>query len=600
MQTFEQLGLNNNVLKAIKDLGFETPSEIQQKAIPVLIGSNRDMVGLAQTGTGKTAAFGLPIAELTDFDSTDLQSIIICPTRELCNQITNDLKNFTKHIPNAKITAVYGGASIQGQLRELKQNPQVVVATPGRMLDFIKRKALKFENVNTVVLDEADEMLNMGFKEDIDAILDNTPEDKRVWLFSATMPPQVAAIASNYMEDPFEITVGKKNSGASSVSHFYCVVEPRNRFQALKRILDANPNIFGLVFTQTRMQSRDVAEDLMANGYNADALHGDLSQAQRDQVMARFRSRKLQILVATDVAARGIDVDSVTHVIHYSVPDEIENYNHRSGRTGRAGKTGVSIAIMTPRETRKLFDLKKYAGIEPELLKLPSGKQVVETQLNHMIDSMAGNVNAEEMPENIDYYLTKALIRFQDLSKEDIVKHFLVKELTPLMRYYQNAPDLNKSGEKSSRRRGDDDGAPRRRGKSSNDGSAEAGYQRLFINLGVLDKVDRGALLRFICDNSKLVGRKVGRIDLKREFSFVEVENDAADGIVESISGLDYKGRTIRMNHADRDKPSGGGSGKFSSRGGGDRESRPRRRDRGSSSKGDFNKRPSRKREQHR
>ncbi|MGY6560938.1 MAG: DEAD/DEAH box helicase [Luteibaculaceae bacterium] len=606
MQTFQELGLEKRILQAITDLGFETPSEIQQQAIPVLVASNRDFVGLAQTGTGKTAAFGLPLAELVDFNSKDLQAIVVCPTRELCNQITSDLKNFTKHFSDAKITAVYGGASISGQLRELKQNPQIVVATPGRMIDFIERKALKFENLKIVVLDEADEMLNMGFKEDIDTILETTPDSKRVWLFSATMPPQVAAIASNYMTDPFEITVGRKNSGAETVSHFYCLVEPRNRFLALKRILDAKPNIFGLVFTQTRQQSREVAEDLMANGYNADALHGDLSQAQRDQVMARFRSRKLQILVATDVAARGIDVDSISHVIHYSMPDEIENYNHRSGRTGRAGKTGESIVIMSPRETRKIFDLKKYAGITPELLRLPSGKDVVEIQLNHMLDTMLTGQDEENSPK-LDYFVTKALLRFEDVSKEDLIKAFIVKQLTPLLRFYENAPNLNreaetkgKSGRSRSEGEGEGFGTRRRRGESSGAGSntAEPGFQRFFINIGALDQVDRGGLLRFMCDNSKLVGRKVGKIDMKREFSFVEVQSEAAAGLVESISGINYKGREIRMNLADRDSGGGASSG-GGSRGpresfGGDRKPR---RDRGSSagSGSGFQKKPKRR-----
>jgi len=624
METFEQLGLSNDVLKAINDLGFVTPSEIQQKAIPVLVGSNRDFVGLAQTGTGKTAAFGLPLTEVVDFFEDALQAIIICPTRELCNQITEDLKSYTKYIHNAKVTAVYGGASIQGQLRDLKRKPQIVVATPGRMMDFINRGALNFDKLKVVTLDEADEMLNMGFKEDIDTILSTTPTEKRVWLFSATMPREVAAIAATYMTDPFELTVGKKNSGASTITHYYTVVDQRNRFEALKRILDANPDIFGLVFTQTRQQTRDVSEDLMSNGYNADALHGDLSQAQRDQVMARFRSRKLQVLVATDVAARGIDVDNITHVIHFSVPDEIENYNHRSGRTGRAGRTGISISIMTPRETNKLFALKKQAGIEPQLLEIPSGKEIVDIQLNHIFQGMTSEVVENE---NLNRFLPQAITYFESFSKEDLIKRLVAKEIAPLLDYYQNAPNLNRAGGKSERgqrnerndrggERGERSfGDSERRGRGND--AIEVGYDRLFINVGALDQVNRGGLLRFICDNSGLRGKKVGRIDMKREFSFVEVKSEDANALMSSVSGLELNGRVIRINHANKDNAEGGSStaprgernsssgsrggssfGRKSAGGSSSYGDRPRR-DRGGSERS-FGEKPFRKREQSR
>ncbi|MES2629110.1 MAG: DEAD/DEAH box helicase [Bacteroidota bacterium] len=568
MISFEELGLKPEVLNAVTDLGFTKPSEIQTKAIPMLVGGSRDFIGLAQTGTGKTAAFGLPLASLVDFSTKAIQALVICPTRELCLQITSDLENFTKYMPGKRITAIYGGASIDTQLRELKKGPQIVVATPGRLVDFLSRKALDFSLVRYAVLDEADEMLNMGFKEDLDDILNHTPTEKNTWLFSATMPREVAMISKNYMVDPVEVTVGGKNSSASTITHQYFMVHDNHKYMALKRILDFNPDIYGIIFCQTRTQTRDIADQLGRDGYDADALHGDLSQAQRDSVMRRFRERNLQILVATDVAARGIDVDDVTHVIQYSIPDEVENYTHRSGRTGRAGKEGVSMSLVSPRDTRKVPQLEKIIGKRIDLVKVPSGQDVCARQLMSLVDRVK---ETEVRESEIKPYLNDIFEAFGELSKEDLITKFVSAEFNKFLHYYKSAGDLNLAPRAKGDRpeRGDRPDRPARGegGSRFNDDD----YQRIFVNVGELDGLDKGFLLRFICDNTGVTSKAIGRIEIKREFSFVSIEKADVDRVMKGLTGADFDGREVRteLSHDGGGGGAKGGRGGYSGGGGG-------------------------------
>ena len=564
---FSKLGISDDVVNAVKELGFENPTPIQEQAIPVLLEGSNDFVGLAQTGTGKTAAFGLPLLELIDFKSNKPQALILCPTRELCLQIANDIRNFSKNTPNASVVAVYGGANIMQQLREIRNGVQVVVATPGRMLDIIGRKAIDFSNVKYVVLDEADEMLNMGFQEDINDILSTTPDDKKTWLFSATMPPEVRRIAKNYMDNPTELTMGTKNTGNVNIEHEYYIVKARDKYAALKRIVDYNPDIFGVVFCKTKMDTQDVAEHLIKDGYNADALHGDLSQQQRDKVMQRFRDRNMQLLIATDVAARGIDVNNVTHVINYALPDEIESYTHRSGRTGRAGKTGVSICIINAKETGKIRQIERIIGKQFTKAELPTGFDVCEKQLFGLVHRVH---NVEVNEEQIDKYMSRINDEFADLSKEEVIKKFASLEFNRFLEYYQNAPDLNLSADD----RGDR-GDRRERGERGERGGrgAEAGYARLFINVGSVDEFTRGDLLSFVCNNGRISGKAVGKIDLKGVFSFVEVESAVAETLLANFKDVQHNGREVRIEvsgDAPRSSRGGdrGGRGGF---GGGER-----------------------------
>lgn len=547
MTTFETLGLQEPILKGIQDLGFVAPTPIQEKAIPVLLGGDRDFVGLAQTGTGKTAAFGLPLLQQIDIKQRHPQGLILCPTRELCLQITNDLKNFSKHLGDVSIVAVYGGSSIVQQLRDLKRGVHIVVATPGRLLDIIDRKAVNFTNVRYVVLDEADEMLNMGFQEDINSILSNTPEEKTTWLFSATMPQEVRRIAQKYMSDPFELTVGNKNSGNVNIEHEYYVVRPREKYAALKRIVDFNPEIFGIIFTRTKIESQEIAESLIRDGYNADALHGDLTQQQRDKVMKRFREKSLQVLVATDVAARGIDVDNVTHVINYELPDDVENYTHRSGRTARAGKSGVSIAIISSRDIGKIRQIERVIGKKFVKAEVPDGFAVCEKQLFGLVHKVHNVVVNEEQ---IEPYLERIFEEFQSMTKEEIIKRFASLEFNQFLEYYQDAPDLNVKEERRTFEGGER--AARGNGK----------FTRLFINLGSVDDFTRGDMLRYLCDTSGVRGNKIGRIDLKGVYSFFEVENDVVDKFQETFKKADYNGRSVRIEMSqDGDRRRSGGPG---------------------------------------
>ncbi|KIO74957.1 DEAD/DEAH box helicase [Pedobacter lusitanus] len=562
MNPFKLLGISDDVVNAVKDLGFENPTPIQEQAIPVLLEGNNDFVGLAQTGTGKTAAFGLPLIELIDFKMNKPQALILCPTRELCLQIASDIKNYSKNTPGASVVAVYGGANIVQQLREIRNGVQVVVATPGRMLDIIGRKAIDFSNVKYVVLDEADEMLNMGFQEDINDILSTTPDDKKTWLFSATMPPEVRRIAKNYMDNPTELTMGTKNTGNVNIEHEYYVVRARDKYAALKRIVDFNPEIFAVVFCKTKMDTQDVAENLIKDGYNADALHGDLSQQQRDKVMQRFRDRNMQLLIATDVAARGIDVNNVTHVINYSLPDEIESYTHRSGRTGRAGKSGVSICIVNSKEIGKIRQIERIIGKQFTKAELPTGFDVCEKQLFSLVHKVH---NVEVNEAQIEQYIPRIMDEFAELSKEEVIKRFASLEFNRFLEYYKNAPDLNAAA--------DDRGE---RSDRSGRGARNSDYTRLFINVGSVDEFTRGDLLSFVCNNGKISGKNIGKIDLKGVYSFFEVENAIVDSLFSNFKDIQFNNRSVRIEKSG-DAPEGGerrgGGERRSYGGGGDRRS---------------------------
>jgi ATP-dependent RNA helicase DeaD len=527
MNSFENLGLSKAITEAISELGFENPTPIQEKAIPILLDGRSDFVGLAQTGTGKTAAYGLPLLELIEPEVRTPQALILSPTRELGIQIADDLKLFSKNILNLSVVNVYGGASIEEQIRKLRRGAHVIVATPGRLLDFIRRKAVNLSAVEYLILDEADEMLNMGFKEDIDSILSSTSEDKVTWLFSATMPPEVRRISKNYMTDPTEVTVGKANTTNKNIAHQYYLLNNRDRYNVLKRVVDFYPDIFGIIFCRTRKETQEVAELLMKDGYNADALHGDLTQVQRDRVMRNFKNRSLQLLVATDVAARGIDVDDLSHVIHYNLPDELEFYTHRSGRTARAGKTGISIALVTPREERKVKDLSRRLKTDFEQVKIPVGKDVCERQL---INFMHRIQDVEISEEEIAPFIEGINNELENLSREELIKRFVSLEFNRFWDYYKNADDLNLKS------------STQRRAKKEN--SAE---DRMFINIGKKDGIDVPRLLNLIHKQCGVRGKNVGRVDLKGVFSFFDVEKGFTDDIIKGFAGAVIGGRKIRI-----------------------------------------------------
>lgn len=590
MNPFLELGIRHDIVNAITELGFEKPSPIQEKAIPVLLTGNDDFVGLAQTGTGKTAAFGLPLLEQIDFSQKHPQALILCPTRELCLQIAKDIEKYAKYLDNARVVAVYGGANISDQLRQIRRGVQIVVATPGRMLDIINRNAIDFSNVSYVVLDEADEMLNMGFQEDINNILSETPEHKKTWLFSATMPKEVRRIAQNYMVDPVEMTVGTKNTGNANIEHQYYLIKARDKYAAFKRIVDYYPDIFGIVFCSTKIETQEIAESLIKDGYNADALHGDLSQQQRDKVMKRYRDRSLQLLVATDVAARGIDVNDVTHVINFSLPDEVENYTHRSGRTARAGKTGVSISLINVKEIGKIRRIEKIIGKPFEKKQVPQGAEVCEKQLLTIVDKLQ---NVQVNDEQITPYLPAIAESLQDLSKEEIIKRVASLEFNRFLEYYKNAPDLNIDARETGRQeRGRDrdrdfDRGGRRAGSN--------GYTRLFINLGAVDEFSRGDMLGYICNNTGISGKAIGKIDLKGVFTFFEVQDAEVEKVFQGFKAVDFNGRQVRVEVSGEDARSStrNGNGRARSYRNGDRysEGRGERRsgnDRGRSYNKDF------------
>ena len=533
MKLFEEMGLDDSLLKAVKDLGFETPTPVQEQVIPKILSDKVDLVGLAQTGTGKTAAFGLPLIQLADESKKEVQSLILCPTRELCVQITNDLKSFAKHKKGFNIIPVYGGASIETQIKSLKKGGQIIVGTPGRMLDLIKKKHVKIENIRWLVLDEADEMLNMGFKEDLDAILQKTPAVKQTLLFSATMPAEISRIAAKYMHEPHEISVGKKNTGTENVRHEYYVAQAKYRYEVLKRIADMNPKIYGIVFCRTRRETKDVADKLMKDGYNADALHGDLSQSQRDYVMGRFRQGQLQMLVATDVAARGLDVNNLTHVINYNLPDELEAYIHRSGRTGRAGKYGVSISIVHTRETNKIVRLEKMVGQSFKRKPVPGGKEICKKQLFTLIDKVE---KVELNEEQIAEFLPEINNKLSWLSREDLIKHFVSVEFNRFLSYYKDAADLNIHGEeeRSGKKKGRD------RGESQRGRRSQKEFSRFFVNLGKKNKLNTAKVIGLINDATHTRDIEIGKIEILKSFSFFEVDKAYEEGVLKAFSKKVY------------------------------------------------------------
>ena len=553
---FEDLGLSDEILSGISALGFDQPTPIQEKAIPMLLGGVNDLVALAQTGTGKTAAFGLPLLEAIDPNGNYPQALVLSPTRELCNQIADDFVAFSKFKKGVKVLSVYGGANIDQQIRQLKKGVNVVVATPGRLVDLIKRKKVDFSKIETVVLDEADEMLNMGFKDDLDMILQRTPETKTTWLFSATMAKDVERIAMNYMLDPEKITVGTKNEGAKNIDHKCYVVSPRDRYQALKRIVDCYPEIFGLIFCRTKRDTQDIADRLMAEGYNVDALHGDLSQNQRDRVMSKFRERKIQLLCATDVAARGIDVNDITHVINYELPDEVESYTHRSGRTARAGKQGESIVIITPRDKFKLKKIEQIMKNKFKMGEIPSGDVVCEAQLFSLIDQ----VKSTEIHDDFDKYREKVQEAFGEYSKEELIDKFLSKEFNRFVEYYNDSRDINaslkdggKGGRDRDRGRGRDrdrNGGKGKGGRRDRNRGESAGYKTLYVNVGREDRVNVGQLIDFVCTNADVRGRVLGRIRLQDKFSFVEVEDKDAAGVLKKLDKSSFEGKKLKVEYA--------------------------------------------------
>lgn len=539
---FSDIGLDKNIQKGIADLGFENPTPIQYEVIPFLLSEERDLIGLAQTGTGKTAAFGLPIIQQIETKSKQTAAIILCPTRELCLQITKDLESYAKYIKGLKITAVYGGANIQTQIKSLNSGSQIVVGTPGRVIDLIKRKKLKLGHIEFLALDEADEMLNMGFKEDLDTILAETPENKQTLLFSATMPKEVMRITKNYMLAPKTIEVASRNEGAKNVEHHFYMVNARDRYKALRRICDANPDIYGIVFCRTRRETKDVADKLMRDGYNADAIHGDLSQAQRDHVMGRFRKRNLQMLVATDVAARGIDIDNLTHIINYNLPDDLEVYVHRSGRTGRAGKSGVSIIIAHSRERRKLQAISKMLKKDLTQKQVPNGEEICAIQLLALIDKVVKtDVNTQ-----IEKYIPIIEEKLAHLDKEELLKHFVSTEFNRFLSFYKNAPDLNISA-KNKREDGRKKDVRKNDRKNKRTGHAEKGYSRFFINLGKIQNLETHNLIGLINEYTRKRNIPIGKIDILRKFSFFEVDSNYEKDVLKGLANAQWNGHAVTV-----------------------------------------------------
>jgi ATP-dependent RNA helicase DeaD len=550
MKSFDALGLSKELVEAIRQLGFESPTPIQEKAIPVLLQGNTDLVGLAQTGTGKTAAFGLPLLELVNKDNRSTQALVVAPTRELSVQITNDLERFSKDFKPLNIVTVYGGASISEQIKKVRRGAQIIVATPGRLIDLLSRKVVDLTHVQYVVLDEADEMLNMGFKEDIDEILATTPESKKVWLFSATMPREVRDIANNYMSNPQEIAMEGRQQGNENIDHQFATVDERDKYLALKRFVDYTPGIFGVIFCRTKIDTQKIAEHLIKDGYNADSLHGDLTQAQRDRVMKSFKNKTLQLLVATDVAARGIDVNNITHVVHMNMPDEMEFYTHRSGRTARAGKKGISLAIVSKKELGRIHQVEKSLKRKFTQVSIPTGDEVCQQKMLELVHRVR---EVEVNEEEIDSFLPEVYHELKDLSKEDIIKRFASIEFNRFLEYYRDARDLNKSEKKTSYF---DDGDGEDRSYSTGD--------RIFINIGKMDGLDKGSLLGLICDYGEVSKDKIGKIDLKGAYSFFEIEKDSTDQVMNGFQGVEVRGRKVRleMTGDKRERRSDDGGGK--------------------------------------
>ncbi|GAP71769.1 hypothetical protein SAMD00024442_18_9 [Candidatus Symbiothrix dinenymphae] len=578
MKTFEELGVAPNIVRAIKEMGYESPMPVQEEVIPYLLGNDNEVIALAQTGTGKTAAFGLPILQQIDVQNIQTQAVVLCPTRELCLQIADDLNDYSKYIAQLKVLPVYGGSSIESQIRALKRGVHIIVATPGRLLDLIKRRTVHLEQVHNVILDEADEMLNMGFSEPLDEILSHVPTNRNMLLFSATMPAGISRITKKYMRDPKEIIIGKKNEGAKNVKHLYYMVNARDKYLVLKRIADFNPNIYGIVFCRTKKETQEIADWLIKDGYNADSLHGDLSQIQRDSVMQKFRLRNIQLLIATDVAARGLDVDDLTHIINYGLPTDTESYTHRSGRTGRAGKTGISISIINLKEKGKVKQIEKAINKQFEQGEIPTGKQICEKQLFSFIDKLEKvKVNEEEIAE-----ILPSIYRKLDwLEKEDLIKRLVSNEFNQMIEYYQDAREIEAptEGKGGGRERGEWGDRAGRGGKDRNRAGgreggrdrggafSEKGYARLFINLGKMDGFAPQNIIGLLNDNMQGAKVAVGRIDLMKNFSFFEVKEADKERVIQSLDGTKFAGRRVAVEQAVEER--GGG---YAGRNGGNRD----------------------------
>lgn len=554
MKTFEELGVSQPLLKAIEELGFEQPMPVQEQVIPHLLNKPGDVVALAQTGTGKTASFGLPVLQRTNAQSATTQALILSPTRELCLQIAADLADFSKYMPDVKVLPVYGGSSIESQIRALRQGVQIIVATPGRLIDLINRGVVKLDNVHTVILDEADEMLNMGFLDSINEILDHVPDDRKMLMFSATMPNEIARIAKKYMHNPQEFVIGTRNEGAANVKHIYYMVNARDKYLALKRAADYNPSIYAIVFCRTRRETQEVADHLIQDGYNAEALHGDLSQQQRDIVMKKFRDGVISMLVATDVAARGLDVDDLTHVVNYGLPDDTAVYTHRSGRTGRAGKTGVSIAIIHSREKGKLKDIERIIGKQFERKEVPSPQQIIEKQLYSLADKIEKvSVNDEEMNK----YTPGVIKKLGWLSNEDLIKRVLSLEFNRLLEYYKDAPKIDFIDEKPAKadKKGkkEFDSAPRT-DKEKDRRTAEKGMERIYVNVGKGDGFYAANLIEML--NKNVPGQRVdvGRIDLLPRYSLFDVRKKDAQRVLGALKGTDFFGKRLYCEIAEANK----------------------------------------------
>jgi ATP-dependent RNA helicase DeaD len=555
MSTFKEMGLKPEILTAVEELGFENPTPIQKLAIPHVLTEKKDLVAFAQTGTGKTAAFSLPILDQIDPNKEGIKCIILSPTRELGIQITEDIKTYAKHLPNFKVVPVYGGAPIDTQLRQLSRGCDVVVGTPGRTLDLINRKRLKLDGVQWLVLDEADEMLSMGFAEDLDAILATTPEEKQTLLFSATMPPDMLKLSRKYMHEPVEISAGSKKEANTNVHHVYYRINARDRYPALKRAVDAHPDIYGIIFCRTRAETKEVAERLADDGYNTDALHGDLSQAQRDYVMNKFRNRQLQLLIATDVAARGLDVQELTHVINYKLPDEDAVYVHRSGRTGRAKNEGVSLSLLTSKEESKLRYLERKIGRKFDRIDIPGGQEICESQLFHLINNV---IETEISNNHIEEFLPQIYEKFADFSKEDIIRRIVTAEFDRFLEYYRDAPDLNKSSSKRDSTRDRDRG--RDRDDMDDDGRRQrrsgVNMTRYFINQGKKDGFSPKVLMRLINENMPGKSPEIGQIEIMKMFSFFELETDFSNELQRAMKGMSHKGRPVSIEES-KPKPEG-------------------------------------------
>ncbi len=574
MKTFEELGVSPEIRKAIEEMGYESPMPVQEEVIPYLLGNGNDVVALAQTGTGKTAAFGLPLIQKIDVKQRVPQALILCPTRELCLQIAGDLTDYSKYITDLKILPVYGGSSIESQIRSLKQGVHIIVATPGRLIDLMERKVAHLETIKDVVMDEADEMLNMGFTDSINAILEKVPQDRNTLMFSATMSPDIARIAKTYLHDAKEITIGTKNEGSKNVNHIAYIVHAKDKYAALKRVVDFYPQIYGIIFCRTRKETQEIADKLIQDGYNADSLHGELSQAQRDLVMQKFRQRHLQLLVATDVAARGLDVNDLTHVINYGLPDDTESYTHRSGRTGRAGKTGISIAIVNLREKGRMREIERIINKKFTIGSLPSGKEICEQQLIKVIDDIEKvKVNEEE----IESFLPSIYRKLEWLSKEDLVKRVVSMEFNRFLEYYKNAPEIEEPKAGGDKRGDSKDRKSRGSDRQKTARKAEEGYERLFLNMGKTDGFYANQIIELINRNLKKERIQIGRIDLMQNFSFFEVAEEQAPMVIKALNKASVNGRKVSVEVAGENNGKSDKGGRKRGKSTADNEERPAR-----------------------